>query len=75
MVHGESGSGKTMLTRLLMDLIDPRDEKALSIPKDDRALIVFAKQTFLVGFENISLFRDGYRTRCAGSPAAIPSCL
>ncbi len=54
MVHGESGSGKTMLTRLLMDLIDPRDEKALSIPKDDRALIVFAKQTWLVGFENIS---------------------
>jgi hypothetical protein len=37
-----------------MDLIDPRDEKALSIPKDDRALIVFAKQTYLIGFENIS---------------------
>jgi hypothetical protein len=54
MVHGESGSGKTMLTRLLMDLIDPRDEKALSIPKDDRALIVLAKQTWLIGFENIS---------------------
>jgi putative DNA primase/helicase len=55
MVHGESGSGKTVLTKLLMDLIDPRDERALSIPKDDRALIVFAKQTFLVGFENISV--------------------
>jgi putative DNA primase/helicase len=55
MVHGESGSGKTVLTKLLMDLIDPRDEKALSIPKDDRALIVFAKQTFLIGFENISV--------------------
>jgi putative DNA primase/helicase len=54
MVHGESGSGKTMLTRLVMDLIDPRDEKALSIPKDDRALIVFAKQTWLIGFENVS---------------------
>jgi putative DNA primase/helicase len=55
MVHGESGSGKTFLTKLLMDLIDPRDEKALSIPKDDRALIVFAKQTYLLGFENISI--------------------
>lgn len=54
MVHGESGSGKTILTKLLMDVIDPRDEKALSIPKDERALIVFAKQTFLLGFENIS---------------------
>jgi hypothetical protein len=54
MIHGESGSGKTILTKLLMDLIDPRDEKALSIPKDDRALIVFAKQTYLIGFENIS---------------------
>jgi putative DNA primase/helicase len=54
MIHGESGSGKTFLTKLLMDLIDPRDEKALSIPKDDRALIVFAKQTFLIGYENIS---------------------
>jgi hypothetical protein len=55
MIHGESGSGKTILTRLLMDLVDPRDEKALSIPKDDRALIVFAKQTYLIGFENISV--------------------
>ena len=55
MVHGKSGSGKTILTKLLMDLIDPRDEKALSIPKDDRALIVFAKQTYLIGFENISV--------------------
>jgi putative DNA primase/helicase len=54
MVHGESGSGKTILTKLLMDLVDPRDEKALSIPKDDRAVIVFAKQTYLLGFENIS---------------------
>jgi putative DNA primase/helicase len=54
MIHGESGSGKSLLTRLLMDLIDPRAEKALSIPKDDRALIVFAKQTFLIGYENIS---------------------
>jgi putative DNA primase/helicase len=55
MIHGESGSGKTILTKLLMDLIDPRDEKALSIPKDDRALIVFAKQTYLIGFENVSV--------------------
>jgi putative DNA primase/helicase len=55
MVHGESGSGKTVLTKLLMDLVDPRDEKALSIPKDDRALIVFAKQSYLIGFENISV--------------------
>jgi energy-coupling factor transporter ATP-binding protein EcfA2 len=54
MIHGESGSGKTILTKLLMDLIDPRDEKALSTPKDDRNLIVFAKQTYLIGFENIS---------------------
>jgi hypothetical protein len=54
MVHGESGSGKTILTKLAMDVIDPRDEKALSIPKDERTVIVFAKQTFLLGFENIS---------------------
>jgi polynucleotide 5'-kinase involved in rRNA processing len=31
MIHGESGSGKTILTKLLMDIIDPRDEKALSL--------------------------------------------
>jgi putative DNA primase/helicase len=54
MVHGESGSGKSMLTRLLMDLIDPRAENAMSIMKDDRAMIVLAKQTFLLGFENLS---------------------
>ncbi len=54
MVHGESGSGKSVLTKLLMDLVDPRNEKALSIPKDDRALIVLAKQTWSIGFENLS---------------------
>jgi putative DNA primase/helicase len=54
MAHGESGSGKSLLTRLLMDLVDPRDERALSVPKDDRALIVYAKQTWLIGFENLS---------------------
>jgi putative DNA primase/helicase len=54
MIHGESGSGKSLLTRLLMDATDPRAEGPLSIPKDDRALIVFAKQTFLIGYENIS---------------------
>src|SRR6202030_4048966 len=54
MVEGESGSGKSVLTRLLTDLIDPREDRPLSIPKDDRALIVFAKQTWLIGFENVS---------------------
>jgi putative DNA primase/helicase len=54
MIHGESGSGKSFLTRLLMDLIDPRDDKAKSMPKDDRTLISFARQTWLIGFENIS---------------------
>jgi hypothetical protein len=54
MIHGESGSGKTFLTKLLMELIDPRDEKTLPTPKDDRNLIVYAKQTYLIGFENIS---------------------
>jgi putative DNA primase/helicase len=54
MIHGEAGSGKSFLTRLLMDLIDPRDDKAKSMPKDERALISFARQTWLIGFENIS---------------------
>jgi putative DNA primase/helicase len=54
MAHGESGSGKSLLTRLLMELVDPRDERALSVPRDDRALIVYAKQTWLIGFENLS---------------------
>jgi len=76
MIHGESGSGKSLLTRLLMDLIDPRAEKALSIPKDDRALIVFAKQTFLLGYENIShipaWFSDALcRTASGDSFAAV----
>ncbi len=39
---------------MLMELIDPRDDKPLSMPKDDRTLIVFAKQSLLIGFENIS---------------------
>jgi putative DNA primase/helicase len=54
MIHGESGSGKSFLTRLLMDLIDPRADRATSTHKDDRTLISFARQTWLIGYENIS---------------------
>jgi len=37
-----------------MDLIDPRADRATSMHKDDRTLISFARQTWLIGYENIS---------------------
>src|SRR5258708_19565628 len=50
MVHGESGSAKTILPKLLMDLIDPPAEKALSLPTVDRPPILFPHPTSFTAF-------------------------
>jgi energy-coupling factor transporter ATP-binding protein EcfA2 len=55
---GEQGSGKTSLVRLLGSLIDPRSPQMRSLPGDERDLIVAARHTHFLGFDNISDLSD-----------------
>jgi hypothetical protein len=55
MIHAsQAGTGKTFLTKLLMGLIDPRFDGPQSAPDDGVNLIAFAKQTHVIGFDNVS---------------------
>jgi hypothetical protein len=54
MIHALSASGKTFLTKLLTDLIDPTVDALQRIPDDELDLIARATQAHVVGFDNVS---------------------
>jgi integrase len=54
MIHALSASGKTFLTKLLTDLIDPTVDALQRIPDDELDLIARAMQAHVVGFDNVS---------------------
>lgn len=51
---GEQGSGKTTMARMLRSLVDPSAVPALSLPKDERDLIVVATTAHVLSFDNVS---------------------
>lgn len=52
---GEQGSGKSTITRLCKRLIDPsRAEEGRSEPKDPQALMIAAKNNWVLSYDNIS---------------------
>ena len=53
-VSGEQGSGKSQLTELLSDLVDPEIGKKRTAPKDERDLIVAANNGHLLLYDNLS---------------------
>ena len=53
-ITGEQGSAKSTTTRLLKRLIDPRIPMLGSAPKDVRDLMVIAKSTWVLSFDNLS---------------------
>jgi curved DNA-binding protein CbpA len=55
---GEQGSGKTSLVRFLGSLIDPRSPQLRTMPKDERDLIVAARHSHFMSFDNISGLSD-----------------
>lgn len=53
-LNGEQGSGKSMTSRMLRELVDPSAAAIRSVPKDDHNLIVSASNSHILGFDNLS---------------------
>lgn len=53
-LNGEQGSGKSMASRMLRELVDPSAAAIRSVPKDDHNLIVSASNSHILGFDNLS---------------------
>ena len=53
-ITGEQGSAKTTLSRMLKTLIDPGRASARSAPKDERDLMIAARNAHALAFDNLS---------------------
>jgi hypothetical protein len=53
-VTGEAGSAKTTLARFARELIDPQKTGLRSSPRDERDLMIAAKNSWVLGFDNLS---------------------
>ena len=59
-IHGEHGTGKTMLAKIVRRLIDPQHVPVLAAPNSTRDLIVTALNGWLVIYDNISGVREWF---------------
>jgi len=57
-LHGEQGSAKSTISRLLRELVDPSFAPLRSLPRSERDLIITAKNNWCLAFDNISKIRD-----------------
>jgi len=53
-LHGEQGSAKSTLARMLRGLVDPSTSPARSAPKDERDLAIGANSAWLLCYDNLS---------------------
>lgn len=53
-IDGEQGSGKSVLSTLIKNLIDPNVVAKLRFPRSDRDLMIQANQFYLIVFDNAS---------------------
>jgi len=65
------GSGKTSMSRVIRDLVDPANSELSSPPKDERDLAVMAQHSYVVAFDNASglssWLSDALCRMCTGS--------
>ena len=57
-VHGEQGSAKSTLARILRALLDPNEASIRSAPRDERDLAIAAANGWCLAFDNISYIPD-----------------
>jgi len=73
-LHGEQGTAKTTVTRILKGLIDPNEADARSLPKDEHNLSIAAKHSYVLAFDNISFLpnwlSDSFCRLSTGSASA-----
>ena len=53
-LDGEQGSGKSTASRMLSEFIDPREASLRSAPREERDLVICAKNSWLIAFDNLS---------------------
>lgn len=57
-LHGEQGSGKSFMARLIRDLVDPSTIALQSLPRTERDLVINAGKTWLLNYDNLSWMRN-----------------
>ena len=53
-ITGEAGSSKTTLMKIICELIDPSIQTVLSFPKEERDLMLAARNSWLLAYDNLS---------------------
>ena len=53
-VHGEQGSGKSTVSRLVRALFDPHEADLRGPPPDDRTLYISTRHSWVLGYDNLS---------------------
>jgi hypothetical protein len=54
-IHGEQGSAKTTLAKIVRKLIDPQESPVLAAPRSNRDLMATAFNGWLLAYDNISM--------------------
>jgi hypothetical protein len=71
LLQGQQGSGKSWVTRVLRQLVDPRAVPTREVPRDSRDLAVGAHNSFVLAFDNLSFLpswlSDGFCRISTGS--------
>jgi hypothetical protein len=57
-VNGEQGAGKSILSRLLRRLVDPNGAELRADPRNERDLLLAAKNGWVVALDNLSYVRN-----------------
>jgi hypothetical protein len=57
-LHGEQGSAKTTLARILGLLIDPKTCPLLTVPESSSDLMITAHNGWLLSYDNVSILRQ-----------------
>lgn len=63
-VHGEHGSAKSTLVRVLRSLVDPNTAALRTTPRDERDLVIAATNSWLVALDNLSHISDWLSDAC-----------
>ncbi len=57
-LHGEQGSAKSTLVRILRALIDPNTAALRAAPRDERDLVIAARNSWCLALDNLSHLPD-----------------
>ncbi len=57
-LNGEQGSAKSTAARLLRSIVDPNEAPLRSPPREERDLLVTARNSWMIAFDNLSSVRE-----------------